>query len=102
MCNNTELKKKLKHEIFDLMDEVKSSLKIDSNIDNFIDQTNLFDHWENLLPDREFPIFILTILNNIRKDTIIDTLVDTIIDRMKNRKPKNTKKQKVNHLTGIL
>ena len=35
--------------------------------------------FENIIPDEEFPIFVITILNNYKSDIIIDKLVDSIL-----------------------
>ena len=68
----------LKDRIFHLMNKVSSSLKGDVNVDDFLDKTDLFDYWESILPDQEYPIFVITVLNNIRKDSIIDAIIDSI------------------------
>ena len=42
------------------------------------DETDIFDEFEAILPDEEFPIFVITILNGFQSDTILDTLLDAI------------------------
>ena len=42
------------------------------------DKTDLFDYWESILPDKEYPVFVIAVLNNIKKDSIIDTIIDSI------------------------
>ena len=78
----------LKSELILLMDKVASHLRNESNVDKFLDETNLFDDWELVLPETEFSIFIITVLNDIRKDSIIDT----IIDSCKENKKRSTQK----------
>ncbi len=70
-------KDRLKTEIFLLMDFVKNALEV-SSIDDFLDTTDVFDKWEQILPEEEYPIFIMAVLNNIRKDSIIDTIIIAI------------------------
>ena len=59
----------LKNKIFRLMNEVSKSLKNEPNVDDFLDKTNLFDYWESVLPDEEYPIFVMAVLNNIKRDS---------------------------------
>tara|TARA_B100000427_G_C15297473_1_gene502519 strand:+ start:386 stop:712 length:327 start_codon:yes stop_codon:yes gene_type:complete len=72
-------KENLKAEIFSLMDEVQKVLESGVNVDDFLDETTIFDEWECKIPEREFPIFVITVLNNIRKETIIDTILIAIL-----------------------
>ena len=67
---NTSNKNKLKLKMFNLMDEVQHTLGV--SIDDFLDETDLFSAWEEMVPEKEYPIFIIAVLNNIRKDSIID------------------------------
>ena len=77
--NLSELdKKNLKSELLSLMENVSSLLKEQPDVDKFLDETDLFDDWERELPQAEYPIFIIAVLNNIRKDTIIDSLISSI------------------------
>ena len=86
----TELNKhQLKSELIHLMEKVASHLKNESDVDKFLDETDLFDHWELLLPESEFSIFIITVLNDIRKDSILDTIIDSC------RENKNRSTQKL-------
>tara|TARA_X000001036_G_scaffold417605_1_gene435733 strand:+ start:451 stop:783 length:333 start_codon:yes stop_codon:yes gene_type:complete len=78
-------RKKLISQLLDLMDEVHIILKYESDVDSFLDKTKIFDEWEAVLPEREFPIFIMTVLNNIRRDTIINSIISAILDKGKNK-----------------
>ena len=55
-------------------------LSVDPDVDNFLDNTDLFDQWEAVLPDAEYPIFIMAVLNNIRSDVIIETILNSVLD----------------------
>ena len=48
------------------------------SIDDFLDNTSIFDEVENLLNDEEFAVFILTILNGFDSKVLIDNVVDSI------------------------
>ena len=78
-------RKKLISQLLDLMDEVHIILKYESDVDSFLDKTKIFDDWEAVLPEKEFPIFIMAVLNNIRKDTIINSIISAILDKGKNK-----------------
>ena len=82
---NSNNKNKLKLKIFDLMDEVQLTLKEGISIDDFLDETDLFSAWEEMIPEKEYPIFVMAVLNNIRKESIIDTILDSLTLKKQNK-----------------
>ena len=72
--NRSEIKKY----IYNLQLEVKEQVPNYSNVDDFLDSTNIFDEFENILPDQEFGILILTILNNFKSEIILNNLLNII------------------------
>ena len=95
-CN----KNKLKFKMFNLMDEVQLILKEGVSIDDFLDETDLFSVWEEMIPEKEYPIFIMAVLNNIRKESIIDTILDslTLENQKKNQTHLSTKNELISHM----
>ena len=75
--NNREV---LKKKIFSLQDEVSNRLSIDNDVDKFLDNSTILDEWENIIPDQEFGIFVIAVLNNIRSDKIINKILDSILN----------------------
>ena len=73
-------KSDLKIQLINLMDDVKAHLNIEPDIDKFLDETNLFDDWELALPQHEYPILVMAVLNDIRKDNIINSIVDSVYE----------------------
>ena len=73
-------KEDLREKLFTLQDTVATKLSMDPDVDNFLDNTDLFDQWEAVLPDAEYPIFIMAVLNNIRSDVIIETILNSVLD----------------------
>ena len=71
-------KAELRVKLLNLQDRVVDSLEKEPDVDTFLDQTNLFDEWEKVLPEAEFPIFVITVLNNIRRKAIISSIIDSI------------------------
>tara|TARA_B100000212_G_scaffold72050_1_gene50804 strand:- start:246 stop:500 length:255 start_codon:yes stop_codon:yes gene_type:complete len=69
----------LKDYIFNVQNVVKKKLDSGIDIDDFLDETTIFDDFENIIPDEEFPIFVIAILNNYKSDVIIDKLVNSIL-----------------------
>lgn len=67
-----------------LFDEVQLKMKEYSDIDAFLDDTDLFDEWEAIIPDDEFPILIMAVLNNFKKDSIIEVLSKSIVGESTN------------------
>tara|TARA_B100000282_G_scaffold140426_1_gene100963 strand:- start:14 stop:334 length:321 start_codon:yes stop_codon:yes gene_type:complete len=97
---NTSNKNKLKIKMFNLMDEVQLTLKEGVNIDDFLDETDLFSAWEEMIPEKEYPIFIMAVLNNIRKESIIDTILDslTLENQKKNQIHLSRKNELISHI----
>lgn len=69
----------LKQSLIELMDSVQLALSKEKDVDTFLDKTDLFDSWEKILPEAEYPIFVMTVLNNIRKESILTVLVQSIL-----------------------
>ena len=93
-------KSAIKNRLIKLMDDVKVHLNKEPDVDKFLDETNLFDDWELALPQHEYPILVMAVLNDIRKDNIINSIVDSVYEEMippKNEPPSklNFKKKKV-------
>ena len=68
----------LKEYILSLQLEVQEQVLDYNNIDDFLDNTNIFDQFEEVLPDQEFGIFILTILNNFKSEVILNDVLNII------------------------
>ena len=68
----------IKEYILSLQLEVKEQISNQNSIDDFLDKTDIFDEFEEILPDQEFGILILTILNNFKSEVILNDLLDVI------------------------
>ena len=66
----------LKEYLIEIQDYVATQFTSGEDIDDFLDNTDIFDEFEKVLPDEEYGIFVITILNKIRTDYIIERLVD--------------------------
>ena len=75
--NNNQLKEQL----ISLMDTVVYYLKNEPDVDKFLDETDLFDEREEALPEAEYPIFVIAVLNNTRRDAIMDTIINAILKK---------------------
>ena len=81
----------LKEKILSLQAEVSKILSIDNDVDKFLDNSTILDEWEKIIPDAEYGIFVIAILNNIKRKIIIDKIVDSILNISN---PKNRAKRK--------
>ena len=72
--------KYMRNEIFTIMDNVKCVLESGISIDDFLDETDIFDEWEHIIPEKEYPIFVMAVLNNIRRESIINTIIASLSD----------------------
>ena len=91
-------RKIIKARIFSLQDKVSNALLDNPDVDKFLDSTTLLDEWEEIIPDPEYGIFVIAVLNNIRKKAVIDRIVDSILDiepisEKQFSKPKKTTEQ---------
>ena len=73
-------KSDLKSRLIKLMDDVKVFLNKEPDVDKFLDETALFDDWELALSQHEYPILVMAVLNDIRKDNIINSIVDSVYE----------------------
>jgi len=71
-------KNEIKNYLYDLQDYVKEELDSGKSMDLFLDETDIFDDFEKLLPDEEYPIFVITILNGFKSDDLLNKLVNEI------------------------
>ena len=65
----------IKNYIFDLQKYIQSEQDKGKDIDTILDETDIFDEIEEILPDNEFPIFVITILNGFKSDILIDKMI---------------------------
>ena len=68
----------IKAYILEIQSEVQSELSKGTNIDDFLDQTTIFDDFEDIIPEAEFGIFVLTILNGYKSEVNLDKLAEVI------------------------
>ena len=73
-------REEMKDYIFRLQKFIQDEQESGKDIDTILDETNIFDEFEDFLPDNEFPIFVITILNGFKSDSLIDKLLDVIDD----------------------
>ena len=78
-------RKELKDYIFQLQTFIQEEQESGKDIDTILDETDIFDEFEDILPDNEFPIFVITILNGFKSDIIVNKLLD-VIDECKKSK----------------
>ena len=88
-------KSDLKSRLINLMDDVKVHLSKEPDVDKFLDETNLFDDWELALPQHEYPILVMAVLNDIRKDNILNSLVDSVYEETKSPEKKPASRLKL-------
>ena len=73
----------------DLKNRVKEKPFSHFIVDDFLDKTNIFDEFEEILPDQEFGVLVLTILNNFKSEVILNDLLDIIEEAIKKIKYNN-------------
>lgn len=68
----------LKEYLFEIQDFIDLKLNKGQDIDDLLDNTDIFDEFEKVLPDEEYPVFVISILNKIRSEFIINKMLDVI------------------------
>ena len=82
--NRDEIKKY----ILSLQSEVKEQIS-NQSVDDFLDKTDIFDEFEEILPDQEFGVLVLTILNNFKSEVILEDLLNIIEEAIEKNKYNN-------------
>ena len=85
-------REEIRDRIFKLMDDVQNHLKNDSNIDNFLDNNTVFEDWEKVISKKEYPIFLIAVLNNIRSKAVMNSILSSISGKKREKKKKETKR----------
>ena len=81
-----------------MQDEVSRILSIDNDVDKFLDNSTILDEWEEIIPDAEYGIFVMAILNNVKRESIIDKILDSILNTDKSSfKASNTENNNIKH-----
>ena len=83
----TLTREELKSYIFELQDTIKFHLNKGGNVDSFLDETDLIDDFESVLPDEDFGIFVITVLNGIKTESVINTLLDSLLKSIQSKSP---------------
>ena len=68
----------MKNHIISLQQFIQNEQAKGKDIDQILDETDIFDEFEEILPDNEFPIFVITVLNGFQSDVILENLLDTL------------------------
>ena len=87
----------IKEKIFSLQAEVSKTLSIDNDVDKFLDNSTILDEWEKIIPDAEYGIFVIAILNNIKREIIIDKIVDSILSVSSPKNRAERKNSQIKH-----
>ena len=74
-------REELKDYLFCIQDYFQKCIGKGMNVDDILDNTTILDEFEKYLPDEEFPIFVITILNGFRSTDIINTLINSIEEK---------------------
>ena len=78
-------KSEIEEHVLELQKIVRLNKDKGCSIDDFLDNTSIFDEVENLLNDEEFAVFILTILNGFDSKILIDNVVNSIQNSISDR-----------------
>jgi hypothetical protein len=68
----------IKDYILTLHELIHQKMNSGLTIDDILDEEDPFEIVEPLMQREEYPIFVLSIINNIQSDTVMNTLLDSI------------------------
>ena len=77
-CIKNMNRQEIKDYLFCIQDYFQKCIEKGMNIDNILDNTTILDEFEEYLPEEEYPIFVIAILNGFKSDDIINNLLDSI------------------------
>ena len=79
---NKSIKNMSKDQMREYIIELQKFIKVEQDsgkdIDTILDETDIFDEFEEILPDNEFPIFVITILNGFKSELILENIIVTL------------------------
>ena len=75
----------IKDYILSLHELIHQKMNSGLTIDNILDEEDPFEIVEPLLQREEYPIFVLSIINNIQSEVVMTTLLDSIEEGIKIR-----------------
>ena len=64
--------------LFCIQDYFQKCVAKGMNVDDILYNSTILDEFEEYLPDEEFPIFVITILNGFKSSDIINNIIDSI------------------------
>ena len=68
----------IKDYIFCIQDYFQNCIENGIEVDDILDNSTVLDDFEDYLPESEYPIFVITILNGFKSDIIIKNILDSI------------------------
>ena len=71
-------RQELKEHILQIQKFIQDEQDKGKDIDTILDETDIFDEFEETLPDNEFPIFVITVLNGFKSEIIFENILDVI------------------------
>ena len=71
-------REEIKDYLFCIQDYFQKCFNKGMEVDDILDNTTILDEFEKYLPDEEFPIFVITILNGFKSSDIINNIIDSI------------------------
>ena len=79
----TKMKREdIKKYLFSIQDYFQKSLDAGYEMDYILDNTTILDDFEKYLPEEEYPIFVMTILNGFKSDEIISNIINQIENKV--------------------
>ena len=77
-CIKNMNRQEIKDYLFCIQDYFQKCINKGMDIDNILDNTTILDEFEEYLPEEEYPIFVIAILNGFKSDDIINNILDSI------------------------
>ncbi len=85
----TKNRDELRNLIQDLSLELQQRMEGGEDIDTILDEENPFSIFEPFMESVEFPILVITMINNFQSDTIMNTILDALEKGIKKYKTQN-------------
>ena len=80
-CIKDMSRSEIKDYLFCIQEYFKKCMDSGADMDDILDNTTVLAEFEDYLPEEEYPIFVITILNGFKSKSVIECILDSIDEK---------------------
>tara|TARA_Y100001970_G_scaffold279648_1_gene387354 strand:+ start:751 stop:1029 length:279 start_codon:yes stop_codon:yes gene_type:complete len=77
-CIKNMNRQEIEDYLFCIQDYFQKCINKGMSVDSILDNTTILDEFEDYIPEEEYPIFVITVLNGFKSKDIINNILDSI------------------------